>query len=73
MAKLPPNEWTRETPAEGWSILDRVAHLAFFDNSATLALSDVASFNRQLEEAENEPLHLIDVHLGRDVDSVRTL
>jgi uncharacterized protein (TIGR03084 family) len=37
-------DWLTPTPAAGWDIKDQVAHLAFFDDSATLAALDPARF-----------------------------
>jgi uncharacterized protein (TIGR03084 family) len=36
--------WARATPAAGWSVQDQVNHLAWFDESATLAVTDPAEF-----------------------------
>ena len=37
-------QWEQPTPAEGWAIRDQVSHLAYFDDVAYLALTDVAEF-----------------------------
>ena len=37
-------DWVRPTPAAGWSVQDQVNHLAWFDESATLAVTDPAEF-----------------------------
>ena len=42
--------WSTPTPAEGWSILDQIAHLAFFDEQARLAVSDPETFSSALQE-----------------------
>lgn len=47
LAALGPSDWTRPTPAEGWSICDQITHLAFFDDSTRLALTDRESFLAQ--------------------------
>lgn len=44
---LVDGDWARLTPAEGWSVGDQVTHLAFFDDSARLALTDVEAFAAQ--------------------------
>lgn len=36
--------WRRPTPAEGWSVLDQVTHLAHFDEQAVLATTDPEGF-----------------------------
>ena len=35
LARLTPADWTRATPAAGWSITDQVTHLAYFDDEPT--------------------------------------
>ncbi len=41
---MTPRDWTRATPAAGWSVQDQVNHLAWFDESAALAVTDPAEF-----------------------------
>ena len=36
--------WDQETPATGWTIRDQVGHLAFFDETGTLAATDEQAF-----------------------------
>lgn len=36
--------WAAPTPAEGWSVKDQVAHLAWFDRAAVQAVTDPAAF-----------------------------
>jgi uncharacterized protein (TIGR03084 family) len=40
VAGLPAAAWVAPTAAEGWDVRDHVAHLAFFDEAATLAVVD---------------------------------
>jgi uncharacterized protein (TIGR03084 family) len=44
VAGLDESGWDRATPADGWTIRDQVAHLAYFDDAATLAITDPGSF-----------------------------
>ena len=44
VADLDDPSWEASTPAPGWNIRDQVAHLAFFDEQATLALRDGDAF-----------------------------
>jgi uncharacterized protein (TIGR03084 family) len=37
-------QWGLATPAQGWSIQDQVSHLAFFDDTARLALTEPDQF-----------------------------
>lgn len=41
---LPASAWDRPTPAEGWTVRDQLAHLAFFDEAAALAATDPDRF-----------------------------
>ena len=50
LTALTETQWTLWTPAEGWSIHDQVSHLAFFDDSTILALSDVPEFRSHADE-----------------------
>jgi uncharacterized protein (TIGR03084 family) len=49
VAPLDEDAWSTPTPAEGWDIQDQVGHIAFFDEQATLAVSDPAGFQSALE------------------------
>ena len=41
---LAEKDWARDTPAAGWTIRDRISHLAFFDEAATLSATDPERF-----------------------------
>ncbi|MFI6815170.1 TIGR03084 family metal-binding protein [Nonomuraea sp. NPDC050328] len=45
---LRAQDWETGTPAEGWTIRDQVAHLAWFDEAATRAVADPFGFRRSL-------------------------
>ena len=49
VADLDERGWATPTPAEGWDVRDQVGHLAFFDDQATLAVSDPEGFKDSLE------------------------
>lgn len=65
---LTPQQWALPTPAPGWSIADQVSHLAFFDDSARLALTDAEQF--RIEAADlmaggmDFPDRIADEHRG---------
>ena len=40
--------WRTPTPAEGWSVLDQVTHLAFFDDAARRAAVEAEAFRASL-------------------------
>jgi uncharacterized protein (TIGR03084 family) len=44
VAPLADADWARATPAVGWSVQDQLNHLAWFDESAALAVTDPAEF-----------------------------
>jgi uncharacterized protein (TIGR03084 family) len=50
VADLSEQQWRTPTPAEGWTILDQISHLAFFDEQARLAVTDPEAFTRSLTE-----------------------
>jgi len=62
--------WDEPTPAEGWSIKDQIGHLAFFDEQATLALSDAEGFAENLREMAKDIGGFMDrsVARGRELD-----
>lgn len=41
---LAPDAWDTPTPSPGWTIRHQIAHLAYFDEQATLAATDAAEF-----------------------------
>lgn len=44
VADLTPSQWDSDTPAQGWTIRNQVAHLAFVYNLAATAASDPEQF-----------------------------
>ena len=50
VAGLAEPAWDTPTPAEGWSVRDQVSHLAYFDDRATLAVTDPDAFAGHLAE-----------------------
>ena len=47
---LSPIHWDMNTPAEGWSVRDAVSHLAFFDETGTLAATDAEAFTASAKD-----------------------
>ena len=43
-------QWLVSTPAPGWTVLDQVTHLAFFDSAAHRAISDPGRFRQERVE-----------------------
>lgn len=46
---LSADQWALPTPAPGWTVADQVSHLAFFDDSARLALTDAEQFRTEAD------------------------
>ncbi|CAM02403.1 hypothetical protein SACE_3125 [Saccharopolyspora erythraea NRRL 2338] len=51
VAGLDPAGWRRATPAPGWTIAHQIAHLAWTDEQAVLAVRDPEAFQAALENA----------------------
>ncbi len=49
LAPLADADWDLPTPAAGWAIRDQVSHLAYFDETATLAATDPDLFQREAQ------------------------
>jgi uncharacterized protein (TIGR03084 family) len=47
LVPLAPGDWDRPTPADGWAIRDQVSHLAYFDETATMAATDPDRFRTE--------------------------
>ena len=52
---LTPDQWRAPTPAPGWSIGHQIAHLAWTDEGAVLAATDVEGFSAVLADAVANP------------------
>ena len=48
---LDEGRWRTATPAEGWSVLDQVGHLAYFDEMAVVSATDPDRFRERRDEA----------------------
>ena len=51
VADLAPAHWATPTPSEGWAVRDQIAHLAYFDEAAALAITDPEGFTREVAVA----------------------
>jgi uncharacterized protein (TIGR03084 family) len=43
--------WCEQTPAAGWDVSDQIGHLTFFDERATMAITDRQAFESELADA----------------------
>ncbi len=50
LAPLSSDQWAQATPSPGWDIADQVGHLAYFDRTAALAITDPDGFVAHCEE-----------------------
>jgi uncharacterized protein (TIGR03084 family) len=60
VADLPPAQWSRPTPAAGWTIAHQIGHLAWTDDAAHLAITDPAAFGEHLATAADDPAGFVD-------------
>src|SRR5262245_24211583 len=64
VAGLDDAGWAAPTPAEGWTVAHQIAHLAWTDRAALLAVTDPDGFALHLRDAVADPdgfaLHLRD-------------
>ena len=56
LVDLDEDGWRTPTPADGWSVLDQVTHLAFFDDAARRAATEPDAFRAALVDARVEDL-----------------
>lgn len=50
VSTLTAQQWSHSTASPGWAVFDQIAHLAYFDERAALAISDPERFSRDLDE-----------------------
>lgn len=55
VATLSPDAWEQPTPAEPWTVRDQIAHLAFFDDQAVLALTAPERFRAAAASVGADP------------------
>lgn len=48
LSGLSPEQWSADTPSPGWTVTDQIGHLAYFDLTAALAITDPASFSKEV-------------------------
>ncbi|WP_127783201.1 TIGR03084 family metal-binding protein [Rhodococcus sp. X156] len=66
VADLPDSDWARGTPAAGWTVAHQVAHLAWTDQVAVLAATDLDGFTEVLTGAAADPMGFVDAVAERD-------
>ena len=50
VSSIETSQWGLESPSPGWSVADQIAHLAYFDNAAALAISDPEQFQNMVDD-----------------------
>ncbi|WP_415952267.1 TIGR03084 family metal-binding protein [Streptomyces sp. KLOTTS4A1] len=60
VAELGSEGWRAATPAEGWSVAHQIAHLAWTDRAALLAVTDPEGFGVEVEKALGAPHAFVD-------------
>lgn len=60
VAALPEEGWRRATAAPGWTVAHQIAHLAWTDARALLAVRDADAFRRAAETALGSPHTFVD-------------
>ncbi|MFF9454595.1 TIGR03084 family metal-binding protein [Streptomyces flaveolus] len=60
VAPLSPEQWALATPAPGWTIAHQIAHLAWTDRSALVAVTDEDAFKALVEKAVAAPATFVD-------------
>ncbi|MEV6050264.1 TIGR03084 family metal-binding protein [Streptomyces sp. NPDC052107] len=60
VAELAPERWSLPTPAPGWTVAHQIAHLAWTDRSALLAVTDADAFRALVDKALTAPDSFVD-------------
>ncbi len=60
VAELSTEQWGLPTPAPGWTVAHQIAHLAWTDRSALLAVTDADAFQALVEKALTRPGSFVD-------------
>jgi uncharacterized protein (TIGR03084 family) len=55
--------WCEQTPAIGWKVSDQIGHLTFFDDRATMAITDPEAFTAEVALAAADIDAYMDGHL----------
>ncbi|MBD0840256.1 TIGR03084 family metal-binding protein [Streptomyces sp. TRM68416] len=60
VAELEAERWSLPTPAPGWTVAHQIAHLAWTDRAALLAVTDADAFAHEVEKALAAPDRFVD-------------
>jgi uncharacterized protein (TIGR03084 family) len=73
VAGLDEARWSLPTPAEGWSVRDQIAHLAYFDVAAYLAATDPDVFARDDAAVPRDERQARQLAIGRAMSGAQLL
>jgi uncharacterized protein (TIGR03084 family) len=73
VAGLPAADWARPTPAAGWTIAHQIAHLAWTDDAAIMAITDQEAYAVHLTEAAAKPDSIVDEGAASYLDELAAL
>ena len=60
VAELSTEQWALDTPAAAWTVAHQIAHLAWTDRAALLAVTDAGAFAGEVEKALASPEGFVD-------------
>ena len=60
VARLDADGWATRTPAKGWTVAHQIAHLAWTDDVALMAISEPERFADHLREVAADPTGFVD-------------
>jgi uncharacterized protein (TIGR03084 family) len=73
VAGLADAEWSTPTPSPGWAIRDQISHLWFFDQRATMALTDPSAFAADLQSIVDNIGTDPSIAVGREIEPAELL
>ncbi len=62
---LPEEQWSLDTPSEGWTVADQIGHLTYFDGAAATAVIDPDAFAASIHDLIAAPDGGAALTLGR--------
>ncbi len=76
LAGRPDDDWNLPTPADGWLVRDQIAHLAYFDETALMAVVNPDQFRSDaavlMSEGMGFPDRLVVEHRGLPIAELRS-
>jgi uncharacterized protein (TIGR03084 family) len=73
VAGIDESDWLVPTASPRWTVRDQIGHLAYFDGTASLAITDPGAFNASLDGLLNSSGGLDEATLSRDLDTAGLL